>query len=684
MKKQHILGLIISLVFLTSASVFSATRANYSFEDSLKVYKNKPRFGLFGHGGYNLHISNMTGLPGIPSCCPKFGFGSAPGFAFGALYEHHLFDKWGIALRAGYWQIDGEFQSKESDWGIIDNKQARIAYTHYMTAQIGRLTVEPLAIYQAMEKLRLYGGLNLGTVLFAKYSQYEELTTPSNRGSFIDGTRLRNKSKGNIEEKSGFQAGITIGVGYEMPMNKSQSLLLQPEAFYRLNIISPVKETTWLTNSIHAGLAVKYKQAPPPPPPPLPPLEPPLPILNLPDRIPAMTVAVKATQIDPSGVESNNIDVKIEDFESFNFRPLLNYVFFDENSWKIPNRYKQLKKSETQIYSTNSLNELDALETYYHVLNIYGSRMREHPNTKITLVGTNCNNGVEKGRKELSQQRAETVKKYFVEVWGIEENRIKIQARNLPKKPSRDDDEPIFAYQENRRVEIISHDKELTAPVITNDTKRSVSASYIRFYPEAKSIAGIKEWKVVASQKGRILFKETGTGDLPEKLNWELTTSGDKKLTTQGEVAYNLEVKDNFGRKKQTEIINLPVNQITIQKKRKQKIKDKEYEYYSLILFDFGKSDLRKEHRSVVDFVKSRVGKDAKIYVKGYTDSMGDETTNKRLAQKRADAVGRRLKVPKENIIGIGESPTLLFDNKLPEGRFYCRTVQIEIEIEVK
>ena len=128
---------------------------------------------------------------------------------------------------------------------------------------------------------------------------------------------------------------------------------------------------------------------------------------------------------------------------------------------------------------------------------------------------------------------------------------------------------------------------------------------------------------------------------------------------------------------------NLPVEQITIKRKRVENIQDKEFEYYSLILFDYGKSNLLKEHSKVLDFIKGRISPNAVVYVKGYTDQMGDELTNDRIADKRAKSVGDMLKINKANVIGLGEK-NALFDNSTPEGRFYCRTVRIEIETPVE
>jgi outer membrane protein OmpA-like peptidoglycan-associated protein len=84
----------------------------------------------------------------------------------------------------------------------------------------------------------------------------------------------------------------------------------------------------------------------------------------------------------------------------------------------------------------------------------------------------------------------------------------------------------------------------------------------------------------------------------------------------------------------------------------------------------------------VVDFIKDRSNDKSQIYVRGYTDAMGDDDVNKRLSQRRAKSVADRLKLKNAIVEGIGED-LLLYSNDTPEGRFYCRTVQIIIETPI-
>ena len=90
-----------------------------------------------------------------------------------------------------------------------------------------------------------------------------------------------------------------------------------------------------------------------------------------------------------------------------------------------------------------------AIRSYY--VNIIGSRMREHPEATLRLVGTNSDEGAEQADTALSRSRAVSVRDYLAGTWGIAANRMRIEARNLPEKPSNIGE--IDGIQENRRVE---------------------------------------------------------------------------------------------------------------------------------------------------------------------------------------------------------------------------------------
>lgn len=78
----------------------------------------------------------------------------------------------------------------------------------------------------------------------------------------------------------------------------------------------------------------------------------------------------------------------------------------------------------------------------------------------------------------------------------------------------------------------------------------------------------------------------------------------------------------------------------------------------------------------IIKLVNSRITSESKLTVEGYTDRTGDPASNARLATKRAESTVKALTRPDATVRGVGEA-RLLYPNETPEGRFYCRTVQI-------
>jgi outer membrane protein OmpA-like peptidoglycan-associated protein len=464
-----------------------------------------------------------------------------------------------------------------------------------------------------------------------------------------------------------------------LPANKQRSLFIVPEIFYTLNPTTLVKGRSWSVNSLSIGVGFKYRVPPPPPPPPLAPVPPPDPEIPIELKQPVLAVDVDAVEIDSNNVKQKDFSIGVEDFISINMRPLLNYLFFDENSAEIPKKYVQFSKNDAEKFDESYLGNLNAMETYYYLLNIVGKRLQTEPGTTITLTGTNSNINSEKNNKELSKARAQSVANYLTNTWNIDPSRIKIVSRNLPEQHSKEDDS--LGMQENRRVEITSDNIRITEPVLTKDTMRIIKTSEIDFLPKVLTEAGLQLWELNVKQKDKTLFAQKGSGNPPESLQWKIAKHNE--LADEGDISYSINAIDSVGQTANSKTKRIPVNFVSIDKKRRAGEQDKEFEYYSLILFDYGKSDLGFEHRKVVDFVKGRINPDSKLVVYGYTDSMGEEKVNDRISKERATAVLKRLDI-KDNvqIEGKGESE-LLYDNSLPEGRFYCRTVTIDIETPI-
>jgi len=287
---------------------------------------------------------------------------------------------------------------------------------------------------------------------------------------------------------------------------------------------------------------------------------------------------------------------------------------------------------------------------------------------------------LEQGNTNLSKKRAESIRNYLNTAWGISNNRLKINVRNLPEKASSQTE--TDGMEENRRVEIFSDTPAILDPVAIGDTLRTVTPPTFRFRPVVQSDAGIASWKITAMQGGSIMKEFHGTTELPSVLEWKIDEDREMIPRTNEPIRYIFSVYDAANQTSITPQATISVEQITIQKKRRESLADKEIDRYNLILFDFASPALNEQNKRIAEFIRRRISSDALVSITGYTDRIGEAEFNQKLSQDRANTTATALSVPLQNAKGVGESE--LYNNDLPEGRFYCRTVNVLVETPVK
>ena len=171
--------------------------------------------------------------------------------------------------------------------------------------------------------------------------------------------------------------------------------------------------------------------------------------------------------------------------------------------------------------------------------------------------------------------------------------------------------------------------------------------------------------------------------EVPTNLDWAL--SSNQKITPQfPEVIKGAFTVEDIRGTIQTCIANdLKVNVKTVQEKRREMEGDYEIERFSLILFDFDQAKIEGMNKQIIDFIGNRLRFNSEIEIYGYADRTGSIEYNRELADKRAQETKKLLKRTDIIAKGVGSS-TLLYDNEYPEGRFYCRTVQIIVKTKVQ
>jgi len=620
-----------------------------------------PQVGIFGAFQLIQHtIGTSVGVVGLPSC-GAFTDGGGVGIAFGAFYQHPLASRLALQVRGSFSSMGGSLSSREVIGNGVENGKvvdAEVEYT--LDPSVGIVSLEPMIVWGPFDvPLAITIGVQAGSVISQSADQKETLLTPRT-ATFVGGSAVRNAGSGDFDA-SGFYAASITGLSYDVPVGAD--FAIAPEIAYHFNVSNAGSSAAWRGDALRLGASLKrfFRAS-----------------TSTPQQsVSGLTAAVRASGLYADSSEQPVVQVRIEEFLGTQLRPLLNYVFFDDNSSAIPARYRGLTDDQARAFTVENLHYMDALKTYHHILNIIGRRMTEHPEATIRLVGCTAESGRERGNAGLAASRAESVRDYLQRIWRISPDRIGVESRGLPEKPSNGDDADGIA--ENRRVEISSDNGRILEPVLTNDTIRSANPPALRFRSSAQSEAGVARWRLAAGQSGRTLKEFTGTGNVPPLLDWHLEEDQANVPHFPQPIEYRLEVTDVHGQSLTVPTAEIPTDQVTIQRKRRERVADKEVNRYSLILFDFGSADLDANNRRIIEYIKSRITMNATVTVTGYTDRTGDAELNQNLSDRRARSAAEALGVGRP----VGKGETLLFDNNLPEGRFYCRTVNVVVETPV-
>jgi outer membrane protein OmpA-like peptidoglycan-associated protein len=447
----------------------------------------------------------------------------------------------------------------------------------------------------------------------------------------------------------------------------SHRLSLLPEVSYRLGLTDEAPDQALKFSAFQGTLGVVYRidesQTPTPPPPP-PVVETPLPS--------ALDLALSVSSITTDAKRSDTLYVRRNQTIITEVHPLLNYIFFDSASGTIPERYRQRSGAGIASFDETSIRSTSNLDIYYNVLDIIGARLRSYPGSVVTLTGTQPDKSpTSDGQTELAEQRARHVADYLTEQWGIERQRITVESRQMPATPS-NPDKPEGA-QENRRVEIATNDPRIIAPVLLSDTVRHYNAAEIEIAPQVASAAGIDRWEARVLSGTQRLGILSGIGEPPQALQWRADSSDQLASAIGKTLTVDYTVVDKGGQRRSA-TAELPVRPIASGDSLQYGAG-----FYSLILFDFGRSTLSPAHLRTIELVNDRTTPTVRAHVFGFTDRLGEEERNRQLSADRANAVAKYLKANVVEIVGRGIN-TELYDNSLPEGRFYSRSVTIETE----
>ncbi len=643
-------------------------------------------YGIYGGMQQSIFTGQFKELPRMDNCCTGFsGTSLQLDPFFGITIEHALNKNIAIGLSLDYVKARGAFSAKNTIGNALSFNGTSFDIVeaqseHQVSFALPSIGIIPSIAWRPFASAF---GLKLGFETRmqqeAESSIQEELITP--KGVVFSDTKstIRNNRNGTFTPESMIY-GPSLTVFHDL--NLSESFSLRPELSYTHFLTDPIKfessSETLSLRAIRAGILLTYTAITPESLPEIPII--PLPVIEekKPYQPKKLRASLSAFSVNEQAKEESIVNITIEEYSSLLMTPLLNAVFFDEGAHTIPERYAMLESSETPLFDIDFIHTPNHVETYLHILNIIGKRMMEKPNAMMTLTGCNADIQKEKGDKTLSLRRAESVKQYLQQVWKISDSRIILKNRNLPEKHA--NTQTVMGAQENRRVEITADDPYIISPIITLDTIRTMNPPIVRFRPTVETDS-VDTWQLTAGKPEQEFRRFTGNTVVPPFIDWYIGSEMSEKLMNDTSINFQFKALTSL---KDSAVITgeLPIEQVTLHKKKINRVQDREVNTFSLILFDVRSSDISKANADIIDFIKGYVKPNSTINITGYTDRLGDANANQKLAQDRADATAKSLNVQQSATI-LGKGNSALYDDRFPEGRLYTRTVDVIVDTRI-
>lgn len=241
--------------------------------------------------------------------------------------------------------------------------------------------------------------------------------------------------------------------------------------------------------------------------------------------------------------------------------PILNNVFFKTGKSEIPEEYVLFADS-AQAQSFDEKAQRGALERYYNVLNIIGKRLTQNPTAQVQIIGCNSGIGVEENNLDLSRQRAEAVKAYLSNVWGVDSQRLNVESRNLPAHASPLD--AVGGSVENQRVEIKYDLLEIQRDAAGEFVVEINKMDEIKVQPHIVAEYGVANWELTVLGDDQPIKTLKGTGELKPFYSISLNDLGREKLAKSDNLQARIKVIDIYDDTHEAETALCPV---TVSKK---------------------------------------------------------------------------------------------------------------------
>jgi outer membrane protein OmpA-like peptidoglycan-associated protein len=627
--------------------------------------------GYFSYGP-GLDFASLRIIP-FELCDSLFSSGSGTTMSVGGLVEFPTSWPFAIQLRPGVAWSSGELRERiqGGDVRIGNGSVVPLISDQVLDYKRFDLSLSALLVSSLLsERLKIGFGLQLSHTLRSDQTRRQVAVSPDD--FLFNPNRAREfvLLSGELLDPSPLVVGVNVGASYEVPISRQSTIA--PELRVTLPLNSYVSDGRWTSLSLHAGIAVRFglSRALPPPDTPRPDTPPPVAVIP---------------QLNPH-IETRppEVIVQVDEYDSTEVLPLLTQVFFAEGSSRLRDVYQQLTPSGIDTFSTSRLFG-SALDVYYQMLNIIGRRMRELPEASLTINGYR---NTRESDPQLARNRAMAIRDYLVNVWRIPASRLKVSGGKLPPSPTRENSEE--GYEENGRVELVASDPNVTRPVVRRHIQRTATPPAITFLPRLDTATLAGQWRLQVNAQeteegDETLWKQfTGRGMPPDSIVWDWRNDRGRLPELPLSLGYMLLATPGGPDLWQSsDTHRIMVRYDSVQHRLEQRRNDTSIKIYSLLLFDYDSPRVSASDKVLLSAIGADIADRAVVRVTGYTDSLGEASHNRELANQRAEETAKILRtlVPRSVTVVAskegGEQER--FPYSTPEGRSHCRTVVIEV-----
>jgi outer membrane protein OmpA-like peptidoglycan-associated protein len=669
------------LLFIGSIADASPRDSIIYRDTTLYRYRTEKKLPLgltFGGGvGFLTFSDNKNLIPyPVSAGCDTFARGTSTKPYFEAGLDVPLNNSFHFHPQLSYRSLGADHTFEQTVLQRPDSTIQTVQLEHTITNTTKAIGLDALFDWNLVEGLKFSAGPSLYFLFDQNFTKRIHRVTPPQNLDTVE-------QSGALPNAKSILPAISFRAGYEVPL--SQKLFAMPN-------VSAMIPLTGITDyfkfySINAGISFRYE------------FEPHydttreeyheqiqrhILIAEVPKK--KFNAEIEAFATGPDGKREQVARLEVQEVKARNAYPMLNYIFFDSASANIPSRY--ITYASTDEAARNFKGSLERRgertnDLYLETLNILGDRLRKFPQATVKLIGSTSNTGAETANYNLAKQRAESVRDYLEHIWKIEPNRIMVVGKLLPDKPSPN---TISEGQaENRRVEIVTTDEKITDPLYVTNIEHTATPPQLEILPIFAKNDTLSSYHISIRIGGKEIktFDEDASSNPSQSKDWTITEDALAAHVDSLEIA--LTANDVSGNRAEARTA------IGLEQKKIEREEEQQIDRFSLILFNFDESALGVKNERTLGIVAEalRKIKPKKLSIRGYTDELGDDEHNNVLSKQRAEQAAnkliqecqkRNISLPHDIIVEGRGSHERLYDNRLPEGRFFSRTVMVTIE----